>query len=64
MQTLKGEHNIYRIGKALDKSTKDFMEWFYGNRISWNGGLIAILGGAVIKLGDRASVDENHEIDR
>ncbi len=33
--------DIYRIGKARDKSTKDFMEWFYGNRISWNGVLIA-----------------------
>ena len=41
LQTLKEEHNIYRIGKARDKSINDFMEWFYGNRISWNGGLIA-----------------------
>ena len=41
LQTLKGEHTIYRIGKARDKSTKEFMEWFYGNMISWNGGLIA-----------------------
>ena len=66
LQTLKGEHNIYRIGKARDKSTKDFMKWFYGNRISWNGGLIATGGGggAVIRLGYRASVDEKHEIDR
>ena len=37
---MKGEHNIYRIGKARDKSTKDFMEWLYGNRILWNGVLI------------------------
>ena len=41
LQTLKGEHTLYRIGKARDKSTKDFMEWFYANRISWNGVLIA-----------------------
>ena len=41
LQTLEREHNIYRIGKARDKSTNDFMEWFYGNRISWNGVLVA-----------------------
>ncbi len=37
LQTLKGEHNIYRIGKARDKSTKDFMEWFYAGLWSSTG---------------------------